>query len=125
MDIISFTQVSDTAAWSIFGDVINTEAIPNPLQHGNFVIDEKTGKILPADRGRIFLSQNTSNSESRSIFVTTGTKGARTYAEINGQRIAKVDWGSSKMGNVQRTQIVEKMGVCSHLRDGACWLTLT
>jgi syntaxin-binding protein 5 len=123
MDIFSITQVSDTAAWSIFGDVINTEAISNPLQHGNFVIDEKTGKTLPADRGRIFLSQNASNSESRSIFVTTGTKGARTYAEINGQRIAKVDWGSSKMGNVQRTQIVEKMGVCSQLRDGACWLT--
>ena len=125
MDIISFTQVSDTAAWSIFGDMINIEAIPNPLQHGNFVLDEKTGMILRADRDRIFLSQNASNAESRSIFVTTGTKGARTYAEINGQRIAKVDWSSSKMGNVQRTQIVERMGVYSHLRDGPYWLTLT
>lgn len=114
MDVISFTQVSDTAAWSIFGDTINAEAIPNPLQHGSFVLDEKTGLILGADRERIFLSQNVSNSDSRSILVTTGTKGARAYAEVNGQRIAKVDWSSSKTGNVQRTQIVEKMGLYSY-----------
>jgi syntaxin-binding protein 5 len=120
MDVVSFTQVLDTAAWSVFGDVINTEAISNPLQHGNFVLDEKTGLMVAADRGRIFLSQNASNNETRSILVTTGTKGARTYAEINGQRIAKVDWGSGKMGNIQRTQIVEKMGMCSGYRNEAC-----
>jgi len=111
MDVTSFTQVSDTAAWSILGDTISAEAIPNPLQHGSFVLDEKTGLMLGADRERIFLSQNVSNSDSRSILVTTGTKGARVYAEVNGQRISKVDWSSSKMGNVQRAQIVEKMGL--------------
>ncbi|KAF8634948.1 hypothetical protein AX15_000677 [Amanita polypyramis BW_CC] len=109
-DLISFMQGTDTSAWSVFGETISAEAIPNPLQYGSFVLDEKTGSTLDADRERLFLTQYNTNSDIRPIFVTTGSKGARAYAGVNGQRIAKIDWSNGKTGHVQTAQIVEKTG---------------
>ena len=93
MDIISFTQVSDTAAWSIFGDAINTEAISHPLQH---VIDEKTGMILPADRSRI-----------KTPLITKHFRHYRYTLKSMDNVLPKL----IGVVAVQRTQIVEKMGV--------------
>ncbi|KAK2461424.1 hypothetical protein APHAL10511_005887 [Amanita phalloides] len=113
LEIISFMQDMETEPWDVVDDTVSAEAVANPLQHGSFVLDEKTGSIISTDRERMFLMQRASSSETRSIFVTTGSKGARVYAEVTGQRIAKTDWTSSKTGNIQSTQIVEKMGSCA------------
>ncbi|KAM6498680.1 WD40 containing snare-dependent exocytosis protein [Amanita muscaria] len=109
VDIIAFVQGADDTTWKTFNEPVQSEAISNPLQHGSFVLDGKTGMMLKATRERLFLTSQQSTSDTRCIFVTTGTKGARVFAEINGQRISKVNW-SSDSGHIQTTQIVERMG---------------
>ena len=110
VDVITFAADVDGPTWRTEGEAANAEAISNPLQHGNFIVDAKTGALLDADRERYFLmTQPNTNKEARCLFVTTGLKGAKIYADINGQRVSKTNW-SNDSGYVQSTQIVERMG---------------
>ncbi|KAG6813211.1 hypothetical protein H0H92_013098 [Tricholoma furcatifolium] len=107
--IYTLTQSgSSPQQWTCDGPITVEGNVSHILPHGCFVIDSKTGASLPASN--IHLAQASSGmSTTPSVLVMAGAKGARAYANINGDRIGKVDWGS-KAGEVIDVQIVEKLG---------------
>jgi syntaxin-binding protein 5 len=91
---------------------ISTEGVPNPLPQGSFVIDCKSGNKLKTNRARLGEpTRSMSSKDPHCVFVTCGSKGAKCFANINGTLIAKTDWGG-KIGVVQGSQIVERLGEC-------------
>jgi hypothetical protein len=82
VDIITFVEDVEGPAWRTEGEAANAEAISNPLQHGSFIVDARTGALLGGDRERYFLmTQDGANKEARCL-----------------------------SGYIQSTQIVERMG---------------
>jgi len=76
-----------------------------PLPRCAFVVDGKSGAALVASRSRLATADG---QQTPSILVMVGAKGARCFANINGERIGKVEWGS-KVGTIQGVQIIEKL----------------
>lgn len=94
-----------------------TEGSARPLTSGSFILDAKTGNRCPADRQSLaaILQGTTKVEESKKcIWVSAGAKGVRTTLDVNGERIAKVDWGS-KVGIVQHVEIAGKLGMNASL----------
>ncbi|KAF9486583.1 hypothetical protein BDN70DRAFT_846519 [Pholiota conissans] len=117
-------------AWNIAGEPAAIKAVVDPIANGTFVLDKKTGAPWKADRGRFAGSfQNVVSFDlsgrpvqPQCILVSVGAKGARSYLNITGERISKVEWGN-KVGNVQTAHIIEHMGsralvVQTDRRDG-------
>jgi len=108
-EIYTITQSGGSAVWICEGP-ISTEGVVNPLSQGNFIIDCKSGNKWKADRTRLSEStHSTTTAIPRCAFVTCGAKGAKCFANINGEQIAKTEWGS-KIGVIQGAQIVERLG---------------
>ena len=92
-----------------------------PIEGGVFVIEARTGARCKADSGRLvsIIDQHRSadpdgrNDHPRCFLVLVGTKGARSYSDLNGSsRVGKTEWGS-KEGDARSTQIIEKNGTSS------------
>jgi len=73
-----------------------------------YVLDKRTGAPWKADRARLSASLKGSSAEAQCFLVTVGAKGARSTLNINGEKIAKVEWGN-KVGTVRSSQIVGHM----------------
>ncbi|CAK5280636.1 unnamed protein product, partial [Mycena citricolor] len=99
----------DATGWKVEADGTKGEMASNPLAMGTFVIDIKHGKPIHATKEQLGrASQDSGPTETDTIFVTAGAKGAKSFKNVNGPRIGKTDWGN-KTGNVISVQIVEKM----------------
>ncbi|RDB29510.1 Uncharacterized protein C1F3.03 [Hypsizygus marmoreus] len=110
--IFTLAQSESSSSWICAGPVSADGAAANPLPRGSFVIDGKSGAGWPASRTRYAVALSgtpASGTPPSCIFVTTGAKGARCFANINGERVGKADWGS-KIGTIQAVQIIEKLG---------------
>lgn len=89
---------------------IEAETLPSPIPNGSFVIDANTGAPVTANRSRLAASlRNSDGHDVQYVWVTSGAKGVRCFANITGERIGKADW-SAKVGAVESVQIVEKNG---------------
>lgn len=91
-----------------------------PLQNMVFVLDTRLGSQLKADKSRFALAvdrerveleaKRGDNDGHRSLLVVVGSKGARCYGDLDGdKRVGKVEW-SGKSGLALTAQIVERSG---------------
>ncbi|KAG6919011.1 hypothetical protein DXG01_009721 [Tephrocybe rancida] len=107
--IYTLTQTESSAQpWSCERPITVDGGVPNALPRGLFVLDSKTGVSLPAGHIRLALA-GSGEPTVPSILVMVGARGARCFANLNGERIGKVDWGN-KAGDVLGVQIIEKLG---------------
>ena len=79
----------------------------DPLPDGTFVVDTQ-GVLIGADRARLAASFNVPTDTPPCLMITIGSKGARCNFNIDGEKVAKIEWGS-KVGLVQSMQIVENL----------------
>lgn len=107
-EIYTVAQSDGSVSWTCEGPIL-AEGVANPLPQGSFVIDSKSGNKWKANRARLTESIAATPVVPRCAFVACGSKGARCFANINGEQIAKTDWGS-KGGVIQGVQIVERLG---------------
>ena len=77
----------------------------DPLPDGTFVVDTQ-GVLISADRTRLAASFRVPTDTSPCLMITVGAKGARCNFNIDGEKVAKIEWGS-KVGLVQSVQIVK------------------
>lgn len=102
------TTKGSGSPWGVAGEIIDFRGVSDPLPEGSFVLDSKTGKNRGATGSLFALSYHGELCPSPSIFITVGHKGARSYADITGERIGKADWGI-RGGNAVAAQIVGRM----------------
>ncbi|KAJ6483896.1 WD40 containing snare-dependent exocytosis protein [Mycena vulgaris] len=102
------TVIRDTSSWRVDAEVKKVETVANPISGGTFILDSK-GLPIRATKEQLAQSFHPTPPETHCILVTAGLKGARSFGDITGARIAKTDWGN-KAGTVRSVQIVEKMG---------------
>lgn len=110
VEIYNLGHSGNPAAWSIIGEPISSKGVADPLPNGAFVLDGRSGFQQRADKQQLAALYRPTESNARQVLVTVGMKGARCMAEINGDRIGKVDWGH-KLSFAYGAQIVEKLGM--------------
>ena len=106
-------QNATSGEWAVAQPITVAEGSARPLSSGSFILDTKTGNRCPADRNSLaaILQRTAKVEESKKcIWISAGGKGVRTTLDLNGERIAKVDWGS-KVGIVQHVGVAGKLGM--------------
>ncbi|KAF8910138.1 lethal giant larvae like, C-terminal-domain-containing protein [Gymnopilus junonius] len=124
-DIYTLSASGNPMSWGISGEPVASKAIPDPLPDGIFVLDIK-GARCKADRTHLSATfKNTpatslptgglgsagnrnSNTQRQNILITVGAKGARSTANLNGDKVGKVEWGN-KVGGVSGVQVVDHL----------------
>lgn len=94
-------------SWSVVDEPVPCKAMADPLSNGTFVVDTQ-GVLIGADRTRLAASYKVPTDTPPCLMVTVGAKGARCNYNIDGEKVAKIEWGS-KVGLVQSVQIVENL----------------
>lgn len=92
-------------SWSVVGDPVPCKAMADPLPDGTFVVDTH-GELIGADQARLAASFRVPTDTPPCLMITVGAKGARCTFNIDGEKVAKIEWGS-KVGLVQSVQIVK------------------
>ncbi|KAJ7675329.1 lethal giant larvae like, C-terminal-domain-containing protein [Mycena rosella] len=108
-EILTVIRDTNSPSRRIDGEIKKVETVANPLPGGTFILDTKKGLPIRATKEQLAQSFHPTPPETHCMMVMAGTKGARSFADITGPRIAKTDWGN-KTGTVRSVQIVEKMG---------------
>ncbi|VDB87527.1 unnamed protein product [Peniophora sp. CBMAI 1063] len=114
--VFTIIRTSD-GIWTIAPASRSSEMI-SPLHNGTFVLDPRLGSQLKADKNRLALALERERMEiegkpgdgdgPRSLLVVAGSKGARCYSDLDGdRRIGKVEW-SSRSGTATTAQVVER-----------------
>ncbi|KAI9462922.1 lethal giant larvae like, C-terminal-domain-containing protein [Russula earlei] len=105
----------DNGMWSIPSAPFEVESLPATLNAGTFVLDAHTGAPCKANKANLtvaleFKASPTAPEESiRYLLLIVGARGARCFADLGDERVARVEWGN-KMGNAVRAQVVERNG---------------
>lgn len=97
---------------------MTVDAVAKPLPGDtSVVLDARSGARCRANRNGLAAALATPDGDAaeeveearrrRCVWVYAGAKGARCVADVDGERIAKVDWGS-KGGAVRRVAVIEK-----------------
>ncbi|KAJ2931894.1 hypothetical protein H1R20_g5200, partial [Candolleomyces eurysporus] len=107
-EVITLVPSGSPAVWGVSGEPVATHGVSEPLNEGVFVIDSKTGTRIGATGSLLASSYRSESPNSPSILITVGAKGAKTYTNISGDRIAKADWGV-RAGNAIAAQVVQRM----------------
>ena len=111
--------------WAVSKTLVIAEGSPRPLARGSFVLDAKSGARCPADRRGLATvlegESESADSERKYVWISAGAKGVRTVLNINGERIAKVDWGG-KTGTVEHVEVVGRLG--EHFTERSCRILL-
>ena len=96
-------------SWSVVGEPVPCKAMADPLPGGTFVVDTQ-GEAVIADRGRLAAAFRGvfPTGTPQSLMITVGAKGARCNFNIDGEKVAKTEWGG-KVGVVQSVQIVKNL----------------
>ncbi|KAJ6503249.1 WD40 containing snare-dependent exocytosis protein [Mycena vitilis] len=108
-EILTVLRDANSTSWRIDSEIKKVDTVANPLAEGTFVLDWKSGVPIHATREGLTKSMHPTPAETHCILVTAGSKGAKSFSDLTGARIGKVDWGN-KTGTVCSVQIIEKMG---------------
>ncbi|KAJ7161293.1 WD40 containing snare-dependent exocytosis protein [Mycena crocata] len=108
-EVLTILRDTNSSSWHVDAEIKKAETVAYPLAGGTFIVDSKSGVFLRAFKENLAQSFHPTPAETHCILVATGVKGAKCFADINGTRLGKTDWGN-KTGSVRSTQIVEKMG---------------
>ena len=108
-DIYTLVHSGNPVSWSIVGEPVPCKAMADPLPGGTFVVDVQ-GAAVGANRARLAASFRDvlPTGIPRCLMITVGAKGARCNFNINGEKVAKIEW-RGKVGLVQNVQIVQNM----------------
>ncbi|KAF9015685.1 WD40 containing snare-dependent exocytosis protein [Cyathus striatus] len=110
IEIYNLLHRNDINTWEISGEPLESKGIADPLHHGCYVIDAKTGASCNANKAKFAVSLRKDELQATDcILVLIGLKGARTYANINGERVGKAEWGH-KFGITKGSRIIERLG---------------
>ncbi len=108
-----YALVHDTAStWSVTQPPVVVDTPARPIPGGCFVLDAKTGTRCLANRqglATVLQAEGAADADRKFVLVAAGAKGVRCTLGINGEKIAKVDWGS-KVGTVQHVEVVQRSG---------------
>lgn len=108
MEVYTISQ--SLGSFKFEGPITLNKAMPNPFPDGTFVVDAKTGASRKADRQRFMDMLHFHGKESGPVvLVASGVKGVRSFLNITGECIAKVEW-NTKPGAVIGVKIVERLG---------------
>lgn len=100
-------------------ETIFCKAAPEPLPNGTIVLDSRNGDQLRADAARLakaVRAEHTPSEQGRKcLLVSVGAKQVRVTANVNGEKVGRVELGS-KFGNVVSSQVVDhnRMFSCLH-----------
>jgi syntaxin-binding protein 5 len=109
-----YTVKRDVAGgFSASQQLTRLDGVPTPFRSGSFVLDSKTGTPCVANRSRFSttLHDHPPTKVPDVFWVSVGAKGAKCTFNVDGDRIAKIDWGS-KIGQVENVKIVQRYGKC-------------
>ncbi|KAI0778696.1 lethal giant larvae like, C-terminal-domain-containing protein [Trametes elegans] len=111
-----FTLVhSAPSAWSVAQPPLVLDGPARPIPGALFVLDAKTGARCGATRSglaAVLQADSAPDDGKRYVWVAAGGKGVRSVLNVNGERVAKVEWGS-KVGTVQHVEVVERTESCA------------
>ncbi|KAI9057006.1 hypothetical protein FKP32DRAFT_1615502 [Trametes sanguinea] len=108
-------QYNAPSTWTVVQPPVTVEGATRPVPGGSFVLDAKTGIRCRGDRAGLAaaLHKETASEEARGfIWVSAGGKGVRCTLNVNGERVAKAEWGS-KVGTIQHVEVVGKTDSCA------------
>ncbi|KAF9531932.1 WD40 containing snare-dependent exocytosis protein [Crepidotus variabilis] len=111
-EIYTLVGSGTPAAWNVQKEAIPFRGFVEPLTDGTFVLDIRKGFSLKATPSRFaaaLRNDKVSTEAPACILVSVGTKGARVAASVNGEKLAKTEWGS-KAGNAITSQVVSHSG---------------
>ncbi|KAG6837327.1 hypothetical protein H0H93_011422 [Arthromyces matolae] len=95
---------SGSSQWRCEGPLTIDGGVSNALPHGIFIMSSKSGAPLSANH--IHLAETSAGGPKvPSILVMVGETGAKTFADLNGQRIGKVEWGH-KAGHILGSRVL-------------------
>ncbi|KAH9947113.1 lethal giant larvae like, C-terminal-domain-containing protein [Amylocystis lapponica] len=111
---------SEGGAFAVSGPPVSVDAVAKPLAgDSSVVLDARSGGRCRANRNGLATALATPDSDDaeeagtkKCVWVSAGAKGARCSADVDGERIAKVDWGS-KVGAVRRVAVIHKSNACA------------
>ncbi|KAI0361067.1 hypothetical protein OH77DRAFT_1417267 [Trametes cingulata] len=106
---------SAPSTWTVTQPPVATESPARPIPGGTFVLDAKTGAKCGGDRkglAAVLQTDEAPDPSRKFVFVAAGAKGIRCTLNVNGERIAKAEWGA-KVGTVQHVEVVEKADSCA------------
>ncbi|KDR85736.1 hypothetical protein GALMADRAFT_218826 [Galerina marginata CBS 339.88] len=112
-EIFTLIPSGNPVSWGVAGDPVSCKAVPDPIPDGTFVLDSK-GTQCKADRARFaasFKGVSPSRADSgpkSNTLLTVGANGARCSLNLNGEKVAKVEWGH-KVGAVRGAHVVQHM----------------
>ncbi|OJT08434.1 hypothetical protein TRAPUB_617 [Trametes pubescens] len=101
--------------WSVAQPPMVVDTPARPIPGGCFVLDAKTGTRCLANRqglATVLQAEGAADADRKFVLVAAGAKGVRCTLGINGEKIAKVDWGS-KVGTVQHVEVVQRSDSCA------------
>ncbi|KAI0639923.1 lethal giant larvae like, C-terminal-domain-containing protein [Trametes polyzona] len=98
------------STWTVVQPPLTIDTPARPIPGGYFVLDARTGAKCRGDRkglATVLQTDEVVATEQKFIFVAAGAKAVRCTLNVNGERIAKAEWGS-KVGTVQHVEVVER-----------------
>ncbi|KAJ3517877.1 hypothetical protein NLJ89_g226 [Agrocybe chaxingu] len=111
-EVYTLVPSGNPVSWSVVGETAICKAMADPVPGATFVLDAKSGSRWRAERTRLaasFKNIPQAGIGPQCLLVAVGARGARISADINGEKVAKVEWGN-KVGVVENAQVVEHMG---------------
>ncbi|TBU49995.1 lethal giant larvae like, C-terminal-domain-containing protein [Dichomitus squalens] len=105
------------STWIVEHPPAVVEGSARPVSGGSVVLDAKSGARRPANRtGLASVLQKDeafgADPSPKYIWVCAGAKSVRTLLDVNGERIAKVEWGS-KVGTIEHVEVVGRLDSCA------------
>ena len=100
------------STWKVLPNPVIVDGSAHPVPGSSFVLDAKRGTRCRADRNGLASALQPGEggaAERQYVWVSAGAKGVRSMLNVNGERIAKADWGS-KVGTVLHVEIVGRLG---------------
>jgi hypothetical protein len=108
-EIYTLLYSGNPAAWSVMPEAIFCKAAPDVLPDCTFVLDSKSGTQLGTEPARLAMTfraeQAALDKGTKCLLVSVGTKQVRVTANVNGEKVGKVELGS-KFGVVIGAQVV-------------------
>ncbi|TFK95007.1 hypothetical protein K466DRAFT_579508 [Polyporus arcularius HHB13444] len=96
------------STWSVDPHPVAAEAPAHLIPGGSFVLEAKKGHTLRADRkglASVLQPGQAADSSGKCIWVAAGAKGVRCMLDVNGERVARIEWGN-KVGTVVHVEVV-------------------
>lgn len=97
----------------MFSDIVFFKAAADPLPDCTFVLDAISGapsRAEPSKLAMVFKNEKIAvNDGPRCLLVSVGRKGVRVNADVNGEKLSKMDLGT-KFGSIMCAQVIAHSG---------------